>query len=145
MIVFVDTNVLVYWRDATEPRKQQRAREWLAGLWEHAAGRISYQVLQEFYVTVTRKLDPALPPAEAREDVRTFMAWRPPVPDAGLMERAWSLQDRFSLSWWDAMVVASALSQGAELLLSEDLQDGQVIDGMRIANPFATAPSDVFP
>jgi predicted nucleic acid-binding protein len=142
--VFVDTSVLVYWRDSSEPAKQKRAQEWLEWLWDRSAGRISLQVLQEYYVTVTRKLDVSLPVAEARDDVRTFMAWSPPSPGLDLFERAWSLQERFSLSWWDAMIVASGLEQGSDFLLSEDLQAGRNLDGMLVVNPFATLPSDVF-
>lgn len=141
--IFVDTNVLVYWRDGSEPSKQRRAQEWLDWLWEHAAGRLSYQVLQEYYVTVTRKLDVPLPVADARDDVRTMLAWSPPSPDGSLFDHAWSLQDRFSLSWWDAMVVASALEQGSDFLLTEDLQAGQNIDGMLVVNPFAALPADI--
>jgi hypothetical protein len=87
----------------------------------------------------------SLPAAEARDDVRTFMAWSPPSPGLDLFERASSLQERFSLSWWDAMIVASALEQGSDFLLSEDLQAGQNLDGMLVVNPFATLPAAVFP
>ena len=70
--VFVDTNVLVYSRDASEPRKQKQAMAWMAELWESQAGRLSFQVLQEFYVTVTEKLQPGMEPQSARDDVRSL-------------------------------------------------------------------------
>lgn len=79
--VFVDTNVLVYARDSCEPEKQVRAADWMATLWERRAGRLSYQVLQEFYITVTMKLSAGLDKKLARRDVRTLGAWQPIVAD----------------------------------------------------------------
>ncbi len=86
--VFVDTNVLVYARDSSEPEKQPRAAQWLEKLWRARAGRLSLQVLQEYYVTVTQKLDPGLDLARARSDVRALAAWQPIVPDIWLLEDA---------------------------------------------------------
>ena len=140
--VFVDTNVFVYARDTADPAKQRTASEWLAWLWETGHGRISHQILQEYYVTVTRKLSPGLSPAEAREDVRDLLAWDPPAVSADLFDQAWSLEDRFGFSWWDSLVVASALAQACDILISEDLQDGQRIDGLFIVNPFTHALAD---
>jgi len=106
--VFVDTNVLVYHRDSTEPAKQRRAAEWMARLWDEGTGRVSVQVLHEYYVTVTRKLDPGLPQEEAREDIAALRAWNPLSPDAEILEYARAVQDRYGLSFWDAMIVAAA-------------------------------------
>jgi predicted nucleic acid-binding protein len=141
--VFVDTNVLVYARDRSEESKQRRAVEWMAGLWETRLGRLSTQVLQEYYVTVTAKLDPPRSREDAREDVISLTAWNPAQIDLHLIERAWSLQDRFSFSWWDALIVASGLAGRSAYLLSEDLQDGQVIEGMRVISPFTHDPASV--
>lgn len=135
-LVFVDTNVLVYHRDSTEPEKQRRAAEWMAHLWETGTGRLSLQVLHEYYVTVTRKLDPGLPASDAREDVGALRAWHPLPPDADLMEEAWAIEDRFGLSFWDAMIVAAARRLDCEILLTEDLQDGQDLGGMVVRSPF---------
>lgn len=140
MPVFVDTNVLVYARDATEPDKQDRAMEWLTHLWRTGNGRLSFQVLQEFYVTVTRKLSPGMTSDEARADVRSLVAWRPITTDERVLDEAWTLQDRFSLSFWDALVLAAANIAGCDRILSEDLQEGQEFDGLRVVNPFSTAP-----
>ena len=107
-LVFVDTNVLVYARDAGEPDKQPRAEEWLAHLWRSAAGRVSAQVLREFYVTVTAKLDAAVPRSEARKDVRDLLAWRHDIEEAHLVEDAWRIEDRHKIHWWDALIVAAA-------------------------------------
>lgn len=139
--VFVDTNILVYSRDSQDMAKQQRAHAWLAFLWETKRGRVSRQVLQEYYVTVTRKLKPGLPPPAARADVRGLFLWLAPIDPQGLFESAWTLQDRFSLSFWDALVVGAAGSLGCEHLLSEDLPVGQDLGGVRIVNPFAVEPA----
>jgi predicted nucleic acid-binding protein len=138
--VFVDTNVLVYLRDSTEPDKQRRAAEWLGHLWESGSGRLSLQVLQEYYVTMTRKLEPGLPEEEARDDVATLGTWSPLVPDMELMESAWAEQDRYGFTFWDALIVAAARRLGCAVLLTEDLQDGQDLGGMVVRNPFTTAP-----
>ncbi len=140
MPVFVDTNVLLYARDASEPDKQPRAREWLDLLWSERAGRVSLQVLTEYYQAVTRKLRPGLDRETARADVRDLSAWRPVRVDEMVMEDAWRLEDRYGLSIWDALVVASARAAGCRHLLTEDLQHGQDLDGLVVVNPFRVPP-----
>ena len=140
MPVFVDTNVLVYARDAGEATKQPQATAWLDHLWRSRTGRLSYQVLQEFYVTVTRKLDPGLTPTEARADARNLLAWQPVAVDDEVLLAAWSLEDRHSLSFWDALIIAAARAAGCQRLLSEDLSDGAVYDGVEVVNPFTRNP-----
>ncbi|MFO8174802.1 MAG: PIN domain-containing protein [Longimicrobiales bacterium] len=139
-LVFVDTNVLVYLRDSTEPDKQAAAAEWMAWLWETGRGRLSVQVLQEYYVTVTAKLDPGLPAADAREDVVALRSWRPLEAGLDLLEDAGSVQDRYGFSLWDALIVAAARRLGCGVLLTEDLQNGQELDGLVIRSPFIHAP-----
>jgi predicted nucleic acid-binding protein len=136
--VFVDTNVLVYARDASDPEKQATAAAWIEHLWTSAGGRLSVQVLQEYYVTVTRKMDPGLSADEARADVRDLAAWRPIRIDEAIIESAWLLEDRYQLSFWDSLIVAAAQAAGCGTLLTEDLQDGLDVDGLRIADPFRT-------
>lgn len=97
---------------------------------------LSYQVLQEYYVIVTQKLKPGLASEKARQDVRRLVLWQPERTDAALLESAWSLADRYGFSWWDAQIVAAAKRARCSLLISEDLQDGLNIDGLRIINPF---------
>lgn len=143
--LFVDTNVLVYSFDQREPDKQSRSRDWLDRLWSTRAGRISFQVLQEFYVTVTRKLEPGLDSETARKVVRSLWAWQPVATDERSFLTAWSLQDRFHLSWWDALIVAAARSAGCSVLLTEDLQHGQDLDGLQVINPFQAPPEDWLP
>jgi predicted nucleic acid-binding protein len=139
--VFVDTNVFVYFRDATEPDKQARAAAWLEQLWRERTGRLSYQVLQEYYVTVTRKLKPGLSENRARQDVGALEAWHPVPTDGAIFEAAWQLQDEASFSWWDALIVAAAQSCGARTLLSEDMQHGREIGPLKIVNPFEVRPT----
>ncbi|MDT8451000.1 MAG: PIN domain-containing protein [Wenzhouxiangellaceae bacterium] len=138
--VFVDTNVLVYARDASEPSKQPQAAEWMASLWRSKRGRLSTQVLSEYYQTVTRKLDPGLDRETARADVEDLMRWNPTPIDDDTLAGAWMLEDRFALSWWDALIVAAARQNGCRHLLSEDLQHGQVFDDVEVVNPFSAAP-----
>ena len=140
MTTFVDTNVLVYTRDTSEPDKQPSARAWMEHLWRTEAGRTSVQVLNEYYVTVTRKLSPGLDQATARDDIRDLGAWRPAVIDTATMVTAWDLEDRFSLSWWDSLIVASAIQLGCDRLLTEDLQDGQEFDQLVVTDPFRHTP-----
>ena len=136
-MTFVDTNILVYARDSSNPEKQARAIAVLELLWRHGTGRLSTQVLQEYYVTVTRKLRPGLPPDMAREDIRDLLAWSPRPVTADVLESAWEIEDHWKLSWWDSLIVASALDCGVTTLLSEDLQDGLAVHSLKILNPFA--------
>lgn len=135
--VFVDTNVLVYARDTRKPEKQLRAAAWLEYLWRGQSGRTSVQVLSEYYVTVTRKLDQRLTPADAWDDVRAMFAWRPWPADAALLERGREIGSRHKLAWWDGLIVAAAEAQDCPLLLSEDLQDGGVYGSVTVRSPFA--------
>lgn len=141
MTIFVDTNVLVYARDANQPAKQPAAKAWMEHLWGTGTGRLSTQVLSEFYVTVTAKLHPGMPRAEARADVSDLMAWRPVAVTADLIADAWAMQDRYQLSYWDSLIVAAAKQAGSDLLLTEDLQDGQDLDGVIVVNPFRHPPT----
>lgn len=138
--VFVDTNVLVYQLDARDPAKQSRAKAWLDHLWTTRTGRISFQVLQELYVIVTRKLNPGLDQEAARKVVRALWAWSPVLVDDRIFTAAWTLQDRFQLSWWDSLIVAAAKASQCSHLLTEDLQHGQDLEGLRVVNPFQLSP-----
>jgi predicted nucleic acid-binding protein len=141
--IFVDTNVLVYARDSSEPDKQPLAHRWLESLWQRRSGRLSIQVLHEFYVTVTRKLEPGMPAAEARRDIQDLLRWGPLALDASLIESAWLLEDQHRIAFWDALIVAAARRSGCEHLLSEDLQDGQDFGGTRVLNPFLHQPAEL--
>jgi predicted nucleic acid-binding protein len=138
--VFVDTNVLVYARDASEPRKHERAMAWMSHLWDMRVGRLSFQVLQEFYVTVTDKLTPGLDPETARRDVRLLLSWKPIHVDSRVLEDAWHIQDRHRLSWWDALIVSAARAADCQSLLTEDLGEDQRFGDLRVINPFHVSP-----
>jgi predicted nucleic acid-binding protein len=138
---FVDTNLLVYFRDSSEPEKQAKSADWMNALWESRSGRISFQVLNEYYVTVTRKLVPGLNPEEARLDVRDLMSWQPMAVDLGVLEGAWIVQDQWDFSWWDALIVSSAQRSGCRFLITEDMQHGQEIDSLAIVDPFLESPA----
>jgi predicted nucleic acid-binding protein len=141
--VFVDTNVLIYCRDASEEDKQVRAMEWMTHLWRTRTGRLSIQVLQEFYAVVTGKLDPGLDVEMARADVRSLLAWDPIRIDASVIEASWSLQDHHGLSWWDALIVSAARVGGCGYLLTEDLQPGQRFGGILVISPFEASPDSL--
>ena len=144
--VFVDTNVLVYRSDASDGAKQARANEWYVFLWRSRAGRLSVQVLLELYSTLTRKMKPGFDAREARQIVRELTEWQPIAVGLTVVERAWSLEERYSLSWWDALIVAAAQAGECPVLLTEDLQHGQAFDHVRIVNPFADpgrTPSEI--
>jgi len=135
--IFVDSNIFVYARDASEKRKQPIAEEKLQQLWGDRSGRISAQVLNEYYVTVTRKLDPGLTPVEAQSDVRSLAAWKPLPVDSNLIQDAFEIEGRYGLSWWDSLIVAAAETLGCERILSEDLSRDQRYNGIEVINPFA--------
>ena len=145
LTVFVDTNVLIYSEDGADPDKRRRAREWLQVLWQRRCGRLSAQVLHEFYVNATRKLRPAMPAGDARAEVRRYQRWNPWANDHATVETAWAVESRFRLSYWDSLLVAAALQQGCDLLLTEDLQHDQRMDSLRIVNPFLLGPEILSP
>ena len=137
-LVFVDTNILAYARDPRDPRKQAIAMDWLRSLAIQRAGRLSRQVLIEFYAVATHPRKLAMVETAAQADVLALEAWNPVQPDAELLKRAWGVQSTYGFSWWDAMVVAAALNAGCAILLSEDLQHEQCIEGtLTIIDPFA--------
>jgi predicted nucleic acid-binding protein len=139
--VFVDSNVFLYAVDDADPRKQRVARDWRAELWKNRLGRVSFQVLSEFYVNAVRLSPDA--GDEARAEVRDLLAWNPVVVDAAVIERGWKLQDRYQLSYWDSLIVAAAQVTACGFLLTEDLQDGQKLDGVEVINPFAHQPKSI--
>ncbi len=134
-LVFVDANVLLYARDASEPAKQPRARAWLEYLWREALGRTSVQVLSEYYVNLKRK-GSAVSPEDAWQDTRMYFAWHPRELDEEVFLRARDIEQRFRLSWWDSLIVAAAQLQDCGVLLTEDLQDGALLGAVAVRSPF---------
>ena len=135
---FVDSNVLLYSVDAREPAKQESARSWLATLWEQGAGRLSWQVLHEFYANAERKV--GLDAVPARRTVEVFIRWDPVDTSLALIERAWYWMDQAQLAYWDALIVAAAEHSGCDFLLSEDFQAGRRFNSMTVVNPFVQRP-----
>ncbi|HTV72734.1 MAG TPA: PIN domain-containing protein [Candidatus Acidoferrales bacterium] len=133
---FVDTNVLVYAHDVDHRSKHDIAKTTLQGLWNSATGVLSPQVLQEFYVTVTHKIAVPLKREAARSIVTAYGVWCIDITPADV-SAAFLIEDEARIGFWDALIVASAVKAGATTLLSEDLNEGQIIAGVRIENPFA--------
>ena len=138
---FVDTNVLVYAHDATAGDKHLRARQLMADLWAEGNGCLSVQVLQEFYVTVTRKVRQPLALEVARQQVEDLGQWLAHSPTVKDVVEAIHLQQRAKISFWDAMLLISAQKLNCGVLWSEDLNPGQIIGGVTIQNPFAALPA----
>lgn len=141
--IFVDANVFVYARQANEPMKQPLAAHWLERLWLDQLGRTSMQIVGEAYVTLTRKIVPALAAADAWEYVSKLFAWDPLPIDAAVARRARDIEQRFCLSWWDSLVVSAAQLQNCAILLSEDMQDGVTLGSVVVRSPFTLGVSEM--
>ena len=137
---FVDTNVLLYSVDSSQPEKQAQARHWLAALWEQGAGRLSWQVLHEFYANAERKVRVARLPA--RKTVEVFAQWQPAGMSLGVIQQGWRWMDHAQLSYWDSLIVAAAERAGCGWLLSEDFQSGRSFGPVTVVNPFLQTPED---
>lgn len=140
-MVFVDTNVFLYALDDANRSKQEAARHWRAEMWRSQRGRTSFQVLGEFYANIMKKRPTAQ--EQARAEIRDLLAWHPVKIDGAVMEQAWKIQGRYHFSFWDAMIVASAKTASCRYLLTEDLQGDQMVDGIRVVNPFAVKPEEL--
>jgi predicted nucleic acid-binding protein len=136
---FIDTNVLVYTDDAADPAKQRRALDLIAELRGERTSAVSVQVLQEYFVTVTRKL--GVDPGIARRKVELLAEFHVVVPDVEDVLAAIDLHRLHGFSLWDALVIQAATQSGCSVLYSEDMQDGRQIGGLRIVNPFSQGQS----
>jgi predicted nucleic acid-binding protein len=134
---FVDTNVLVYAFDKSSTPKKRVAQRLMNELMDEDGLRVSTQVLQELFVTLTRKVKQRCSIEEALAVLEDLTAWPLMVVDYAAIRAAVGLADQAKLSFWDALVVVAAARSGAAVLYSEDLNDGQEILGVRIRNPFA--------
>jgi predicted nucleic acid-binding protein len=132
---FVDTNILVYAEQPEAGAKHEAACAVLRDIWQERDGALSAQVLQEFYVTVTRKITKAYSPETALRVLGNYLAWTVVPVDGALAMNAVRIQQDAQLSYWDAAIVAAAIAAGADELLSEDMNDGLIIRGVRIRNP----------
>lgn len=133
---FVDTNILIYAHDRSAGQKHSRARNLLRELWQSGDGCLSIQVLQEFFVNVTRKVARPLAPEAAAQIIADLSVWRVHRPGVEDILDAIRLQGRYQISFWDAMVVASAIQSGCQTIWSEDLNSGQVYEDVTVLSPF---------
>jgi predicted nucleic acid-binding protein len=133
--VFLDANVLVYAQDAGAPDKQRKSREIIAQLAGSADGVISTQVMQEFYVAATGKI--GVPPLAAKGVLKTFGVFETVQVSPALIQEAIDCAILNQVSFWDSLIIAAAASAGCSTVLSEDLNPGQIILGVRVQNPFA--------
>lgn len=136
---FVDTNVFGYLFQADEPEKQALAREIVESDQVTRELVLSTQVLQEFYVTVTRKLAEPLPDDEASDATRDIGRYTVVRVDPTMVYDAIALSQRHVISLWDALILRAAIDSGCEVVLTEDLRDGWEVEGVRVENPFRDA------
>ena len=135
--IFVDTNILIYAHDRDAGEKYRTAAAIVEGLWTARTGVVSTQVLQEFYVNITKKIPTPLSRAMAADLVRGFLAWRVVTVTPSIILKAFEIEKRSQISFWDSMIVSAALKANSTKILSEDLKAGQEIAGMMIENPLA--------
>jgi predicted nucleic acid-binding protein len=133
---FVDTNVLVYAHDVTAGDKHTQARALVEELWHTRDGCLSVQVLQEFFVTTTRKIPKPIEAPVARQVIGDLAHWHVHAPAAGDVLAAIDIRQRSGTSFWDAMILRSAKELGCGILYSEDLNPGQEYEGVAVRNPF---------
>jgi len=137
-LFFVDTNILLYAADGRDSHKRAIAGQWLNRLWQQGSGRISWQVLHEYYINAVRKM--GVPEPTARETVESFAVWRPVDSSLGLVQAAWRAMEEAQLNYWDALILAAAQRAGCPWLISEDLQNGRSIIGVTVLDPFSNSP-----
>lgn len=133
---FVDTNVLIYAYDVDAASKHRVAKRVLQELWRQRTGALNVQVLQEFYVNVTRRIASPLSKDSARTVVNSYIIWCIDTTPAQVSE-AFRIEDEAKIGFWDALIIAAAAKAGADRILSENLNPGQTISGVLIENPFA--------
>ena len=134
--VLVDTNILVYAYDADAGEKRFKARDVIDGLWDEGTGVLATQVLAEFFITITRKVKQPLSVADAKQIIEDYRsAWLVFATTSDTVLLAINGVERHQLSFWDAMIWASAVINGVPRIYSEDMQHGQSIEGVRVENP----------
>ena len=133
---FVDTNVLVYAHDAGAGEKRRTASDLVLRLVDEKRGLISVQVLMEFFVAVTRKIPKRLAPDRAAEIIKDLAAWEVFSPDSRDVPAGIAISERYKIGFWDAMIVRAASALDASVIWSEDLNHGQIYEGVVVKNPF---------
>jgi predicted nucleic acid-binding protein len=133
---FVDSNLLVYAYDSSAGKKWKTSSEILSLLWVHRTGVLSTQVIQGFFVSLTQKVKNPILPERAKEIISDLLRWPLVVNGAENILRAVDLQIKYHFSFWDSLILQAAITSKSEFLLSEDFQDGQIIESVAIVNPF---------
>lgn len=141
-MIFVDTNVYFYAHDNREPAKQAACRSWLIAMAQQRLGRTNLQVANEFTEIVLRKRRDIEPETVFRlaDDI---LVWGAAPINADTVRAARYIRTSTAYSWRDCLLLASALELGCTHFLSEDLQDGQTIEGLTILSPFAHSPEQI--
>ena len=134
--MFIDTNILIYAFDVSAGKKHQVASHILSDLWNSGLGVLSTQVLQEFYINVVQKIQKPIDQKMAQEIIRDLLKWHVVVNNGDSILDAIDISEKYGYSFWDSLIIEAALTGGVSVLLSEDLQHGQVISGVTISNPF---------
>ena len=134
--IFIDTNILIYAHDLDAGDKNQTSAELVRNLWENRTGIISTQVLQEFYVNVTRKISNPLSKPKARGIIESYLVWHVELNGIKTILFASEIEERHNLSFWDSLIIAAAYNAKADKILTEDLNHGQIVEGILIENPF---------
>jgi len=135
-VCFLDTNILVYAFDALEGEKHTQAKHLIEKLWDTKTTWLSVQVLLEFHSAITRARSKSFSVKESQAVISTFQYWKIFSPRASDVVQAISIQEKYHLSIWDAMIIQSAHACGCKVIYSEDLNPGQEIEGIKIVNPF---------
>lgn len=134
---FVDTNILMYAHDSSAGAKHARAKAVVEQLWQERSGAISTQVLQELAVNLRRRVATPLTTKAVQEIIADYLTWQVVVNDGAAILEALDFEQRYRISFWDALIVQATHAAGANVLYSEDLSDGQHYGGVRVENPLA--------
>lgn len=135
---FVDTNILVYAYDMSAGKKHEIAKELLKELWDTRKGGLSTQVLQEFYVTITKKVKRPLSHSQALQIISDLGVWKLDTPDVGDILEAIKISQRYMISFWDSLIICSAINLNCDIIWSDDLNSEQYFDKVKVINPFKT-------
>lgn len=143
MRCFIDTNVFLYLKDPNEPEKAAVCSEWLRAIQHHGLVLVSPQVINETFSNLLKHARDPESRLLAEDFARTLLAWCEARLDKDVLARAFEVRRRYLMSWWDAILIASAEGVAADILLTEDLNDGQHYGKVRPINPFRHLPEDV--
>jgi predicted nucleic acid-binding protein len=139
-LFFTDTNVLLYGHDQRNAAKRRAAQDWIGLLWERGAGRLSWQVLNEFYANAIGRI--GAPARVARRTAEAYSSWNPAGFGLGMLHRAWYWMDKAGVPYWDSLIIAAAETMNCAYLLSEDFQAGREFGDITVVNPFRSTPEE---